>query len=149
MKVRLFGCAKFSWLASESWDRPLTDSERRFVERHRCVCKKCESTEVQSAMALNMLRESGLEPAEAPFFEERLIRKHRIQLVRASLQYWSPAVFAAGIAIVAVLAGMQMITESNKLPTFGGVGVDARRIDSDMPRFPELDLSRIIRNNNP
>ncbi len=138
MKVRLFGCGKFAWLASESHDRLLSSRERSFMDRHRAVCGECERAEWSGAMALNMLRESSMEPVFGAGFEDRVLRRHRVQTVRASLGYWSPAFLGASIAMVAILAGLQMVTRSAELPVVPAPGVEVRRQDADGPKFPDL-----------
>jgi hypothetical protein len=144
MNVRLFGCGKFSWLSSESLDRNLTEREMRFMEKHRAACHECAFEEKQGALALNMLRQASLEADSTPHFDERVLRLHRIRSVRASLGYWSPAVLGATIAVIAVLAGLQLVANSGRLPVFGGVGAETRRLDPDVPKFPTIDLSRLI-----
>ncbi len=140
MNIRLFGCGKFEWLLVEAEDRSMTDRENVFLNRHRNVCPQCELTERQNSMALNMLRESAIDAEPQPNFDERVLRRHRIGLARASVQYWSPAVFGAAIAMVAVLAAMQMVARSAQLPAFQAPGADARKVEAGAARFPELEI---------
>jgi hypothetical protein len=142
VKFRLFGCGKFEWLALEAEDRPLSPAERRFVERHRGVCASCELTARQTSMALNMLREAALEPEVTPSFEDRVLRRHKLGQARASIRYWSPAVLGAAVAMVAVLAALQLVAQTAQLPDFRAPGADARRSDENTRVFPRLNLDR-------
>jgi hypothetical protein len=146
VKIRVFGCRRFHKLMNDGYDRELGDGEERFMARHRHVCSPCRSVESQSNLALNMLRASALEPEPMPAYEDRLLRRLRLQHVRASFNYWSPAFFGAAIAGVAILAALQMITQSSKLPLvpLKGSGNEARRINVDGPQFPEFSF-----HNNP
>lgn len=92
-------------------------------------------------MALNMLREAMLD-AESPgeSYDVRLIRRVRIQAVRAGMQYWTPAVYSAAIAALALVAGLQLLGRSGELPTFSPGATDARRIQVSAPDFPTLPL---------
>jgi hypothetical protein len=145
MKVRFFGCGKFGWLSSESEDRPLTEIERSFMERHRAVCNDCVRREEAAAMALNMLRESGIE-AEQPArsYDLRLIRRVRVQAVRASAQYWSPVVFGAAIATLVLVGALQLVSRSGQLPVFRAGTSEARRIRIEAPAFPDVPISERI-----
>jgi len=92
-------------------------------------------------MALNMLREAKLD-AENPgdSFDARLIRRVRVQAVRASMQYWTPAVCSAAIAAIALVAGLQLLGRTADLPVFSPGAADARRIQVSAPDFPVLPL---------
>ena len=126
-------------------DRDLASREEGFMVKHRDACWPCRSAEGQSTLALNMLRASAMDPEEAPAFEARLLRRLRLQTVRAGFNYWSPAFFGAAIAGVAILAAMQMITNSANLPSLPlNSGNEARRIQGDGPRFPAIRFSSPI-----
>ena len=110
MKCRLFGCKKFRRLSSEQADRTLSRSEDRFLLKHRSVCSECTRAKVSSTYALNMLRMAALEPEIAPMFEDRVIRKLKVQQVRESLNYWSPALVGAGIACGVIFVTLHLAT---------------------------------------
>jgi len=146
MKMRFFGCGKFNWLASEREDRDLTARELRFLARHRSVCDVCAKGEEAASMALNMLRQARLEDTEAsPRFNRRVIRRFRLSNIRGSFQYWSPAVYGAAIAAVALIAALQLLARSSQLPVFRAAGADARRIQVDSPVFPTVPIANRIR----
>lgn len=109
-------CKKFKKLAEEQADRQLTDREQIFLSEHRLLCSDCQQHEAFSSMALNMLREATLEPEFNPNFEDRILRKLRVQTSRASIGYWSPAVVGAFVAGLAIVAALQLITRSADLP---------------------------------
>jgi hypothetical protein len=145
VNIRLFGCRKFSYLANEELDRELTAAEQRFIERHQAVCAECEEFRVQGGMALNMLRLASFESEEPEAFDvrdqfdERVIRRARLQNVRAGLKFWTPALIGAAAALVAVLAALQMVASADSLPNVSVPGGAARR-EAPLPEFPNIDL---------
>lgn len=139
--MRLFGCGKFKRLASEQLDRQLTPREEVFLHRHRRACDECHDLQSQSSLALNFLRASAIEVDVHPQFEERVIRKLRVQTTRESLRYWSPAAAGACIAGLAVVAALQMITRSAELPHIR-IGGEARRVTISRSS-PALDQNPI------
>ena len=126
--MRIFGCSKFKKLASDALDRTLTPAEEAFVQKHRMVCTDCDAFEDQSFMAMNFLRSATIDVEVHPQFEERVIRKLRIQTTRESLRYWSPALAGAFIAGLAVVAALQIITRSAELPHVKFLGGEARLV---------------------
>jgi hypothetical protein len=126
--MRVFGCSRFRKLASEEFDRVLTLREQAFMHRHRSACHECHASQAQSSLALNFLRASAIEVDVHPMFEERVIRRLKVQTTRESIRYWSPAVAGAFIAGLAVIAALQMITRSADLPHVRIPGGEARRI---------------------
>jgi hypothetical protein len=116
--MRAFGCSKFKRLSSEM----------DFVEKHKAVCAECSAFESQSSMALNFLRAATIDVEVNPMFEDRVIRKLRVQTTRESIRYWSPAVAGAFIAGLAVVAALQIITRSAQLPHVKLPGSEAHRI---------------------
>jgi len=123
-----FGCSKFKKLSNEALDRLLDAHEDAFLQKHRESCPDCNEFQSQSSLALNFLRASTIEVDVHPQFEERVIRKLRVQTTRESLKYWSPAVAGAFIAGLAVIAALQMITRSADLPHVRFPGGESFRI---------------------
>jgi hypothetical protein len=136
--MRIFGCARYKRLISEEMDRALTPRERNFLSRHGAVCNDCEDVQSQSSLALNMLRAATLEVEAAPMFEDRVMRKLKVQTTRESIRYWSPAVAGAFIAGLAIVAALQIITRSAQLPHVKLPGGEARKITLSKP-LPFLD----------
>ncbi|MBI5708080.1 MAG: hypothetical protein HZC36_13950 [Armatimonadetes bacterium] len=147
MKFRLFGCGKFQWLSSESEDRELSEHEVSFLERHKRVCRDCAKKEDQRVMALNMLRNAAFSVDVPTRFNERVLRRHRVESVRAGLTYWSPALVGGAIAFVAMLAALQLIASPSNLPTFRSVGAESHRARLEAPAIPNLDRSDLNRAN--
>ena len=142
MRARFFGCGKFGWLVSESEDRLLSAKEVSFLDRHRDVCWDCARREEATSLALNMLRESRLEPNGAETgFDIRVIRRVRLQTVRLSVQYWSPAIFGAAIAAVALVSALQMLARTSELPVFRTGASEARRIELGAPVIPDIPIA--------
>jgi hypothetical protein len=122
------GCSKFKKLVSDELDRVLSQEEDAFVQRHRNTCADCSEFQAQSSLALNFLRSSAMDVDVNPTFDERVIRKLRVQGTRDSIRYWSPAVAGAFIAGLAVVAALQIITRSAELPHVQMPGGLSRRV---------------------
>lgn len=120
-------------------DRILTPVESRFLDRHRAVCAECGRVEEEGDRALQMLRLAILEPEASPRFDARVLRRAQVDAVRARFGYWSPALFGAAIAGIAILAAMQMIADSSRLPAIHVPGGDAPQLTRHDPAFPALD----------
>jgi predicted anti-sigma-YlaC factor YlaD len=135
VKLRVFGCRKFRRLVSDALDRELSPGEGIFMGRHRSVCQTCRTVERQSSLALNMLREAAFESQPSIAFEDRVLRLWRVQRMRARVAYWSPAVFGAAIAGIAILAALQMISHSSKMPS-----VPVRGTTIEAKNRPALDV---------
>ncbi|HZH97914.1 MAG TPA: hypothetical protein VEX38_03005 [Fimbriimonadaceae bacterium] len=145
MSPRLFGCRKFKRLSNETLDREPSASEARFLFRHRSVCRPCREEEEAGAQALDMLRSSALDVEPRPNFDERLLRRLKIQSVRTSLTFWSPAVLGAAVAGFLLLAALQMVAQSGNLPQFKLPGGEAKRIANPNSALPSLELPRSAR----
>ena len=146
MNHRLFGCKKFIRLSSEQADRTLSPAEDRFLAKHRSVCKDCIEAEVTTTCALNMLRMATLEPEAAPMFEDRVIRKLKVQQVRDSLNYWSPALVGAGIACAVIFATLHLASlpkETHRANLHDGQA--KREAPSRIEPKLELDRPPVIR----
>lgn len=146
MNPARFGCHKFRRLSNEKHDRELSQAEKNFLDRHRSACAPCRSAETDGALALNMLRQFALE-ADEPCtlqFEERVIRRWRVQHVREGVGYWSPALMGAIVAGVAVLAALQLVTRSSELPrvTLPGTAEALREL-------PKSNLPDLLIENEP
>ena len=55
-----------------------------------------------------MLRMATLEPEVAPMFEDRVIRRLKVQQVKESLNYWLPALVGAGIACIVIFVTLHL-----------------------------------------
>jgi predicted anti-sigma-YlaC factor YlaD len=136
-------CDRFSRLSIEAEDRDLKPSERRFMEAHRDECPACRQLEASSACALNMLRAASLEDEIeiSPSFDERLIRRVRVNSVREGIRYWSPAAVGAGIACIALFTALHVAATPTQMKNAEVPGGQARNAT---PRpHPNLELERI------
>ncbi|HTQ09014.1 MAG TPA: hypothetical protein VMI31_02980, partial [Fimbriimonadaceae bacterium] len=106
----------------------LTPGEEAFLHKHRQVCVECDDAASQSSVALNFLRAAAIEVEVHPQFDERVIRKLKVQRTRESLRYWSPAVAGAFIAGLAIVAALQMITRSSDLPHLRMPGAESEMV---------------------
>jgi hypothetical protein len=91
-------------------------------------------------MALNMLRSAMLEPEVEPHFDERLIRRVKVQRVKESLGYWSPALAGAVIAGMTIFAALGLVTRSGQAPQPELNGGQAKRLVEPAREFPSLEL---------
>ena len=89
-----------------------------------------------------MLRSASLDADVAPNFDERVIRKVRVQRVREGFGYWSPAILAAGITCMTLLAGMTLLTRPSLVRTAHMPGGEARRMQTPGSLLPALHLSQ-------
>lgn len=141
MKSRLFGCGKYRWLALERYDRELTSREQEFMHKHSAVCPPCRQEELQSDMALNLLRHGVLEPAISPNFDQRVISMWRYQRQRGGLAYWTPAFAGAALAGLALISALQLISRSAAgLPEAGNVSYPATNLSNPVESEPLPDL---------
>jgi len=78
-----------------------------------------------------------------PQFEERILRKLRVQSTRESVRYWSPAFVGAMIAGLAVLATLQLVPNRPSLPSSNRPEGTAYRTRGE--RLPTLDINKLDR----
>jgi hypothetical protein len=139
--TRIFGCRRFRRLASEREDRELLQSESRFYDAHRSVCKACRLYDSQAHEALGVLRGAAFGDVElTPMFDERVIRRFRAQKVKESIQYWSPALAGAVIACVAIFATLAMVSRPDQLKTANVPAGSASRFH-EKSSFPSFELT--------
>jgi hypothetical protein len=113
MKIRLFGCGKFRWLAIEKYDRDLSPREGAFYRKHREVCFTCMRFEQQGVNSMNLLRGAGIDPEISEGFDERVLSELSKSRIRKPVfGYWSPAYAGAALAALALFATLQLATKS-------------------------------------
>ena len=138
---RIFGCKKFIRLTSEQEDRDLNPTEERVLSRHREVCEECAQVARTTSNALNMLRLAAMEPEVEPMFEDRVIRKLKVQQVKESLNYWSPALVGAAIACAVIFVTLHLASSPTQMKRANLNSNEARR---ETPRL-ELDQPPVLR----
>jgi hypothetical protein len=116
----------------------LSPRESQFLDEHRLRCRPCEKSEQVQGLSLQLLKESEVFFEPSSGFDERLLRKVRIQTHRDSIRYWSPAVTAALIAGVVVFAALQLLSTVGRVPTSTHPAGEARQLSES--RIPELQL---------
>ena len=147
MRYRVFGCGKYRRLSGEKSDRALKLREREFMAKHRTVCDDCRVYEAQSTTALNMLRLAAVQEEEIEtglVFEERILRRWRVQSTRESVRYWSPAFMGAAIAGLTVLAALQLVTNRPMIPNTSNP-IGEARLERGGELYPEIELGKIER----
>lgn len=85
-----------------------------------------------------MLRMAVLEPEVAPLFEDRIIRRLKVQQVKESLNYWSPALIGACIASIVVFVTLHLVSTPSKLDRAHLPNGEARQ-----ERIQKLELDHI------
>lgn len=138
LRSRERACRRFESLSEEGLDRSLTSAESQFLDAHRETCENCRRYEEQGALALNMLRQTGFEPEYDDSFDRRLIRRAKAQTVRDGFRYWSPVALGATIAMIGVLAVLQVSLKSDSLPERRSEVGEAMRRTHAFPEVPEL-----------
>jgi hypothetical protein len=141
--VSFFGRRKYVALLNEQQDRPLTEREEAFLARYRAAHPECLEEEALHDEGFAMLRglASDEDHGAAERFEHRVIRCYRIQKVKDTAAYWSPAICGALVAAIALLAMFQLVGRSSTMPPIDVTGNEARRLDPPKPVFPSLPHS--------
>jgi hypothetical protein len=135
-----FACKRFQKLWNEQDGRILSRSEQSFLDTHRAACPDCAEFEHSTDDAMQLLRSAALEPEVSVGFDDRVVRKVKVQSVRESIGYWSPALIGAGIACVAVIATLQIAATPVQLKSATLPAGEAKRdADHDRP-IPNLIL---------
>ena len=83
-----------------------------------------------------------LEPEVAPMFEDRVIRRLKVQQVKESLNYWSPALIGACIASVVIFVTLHLVSAPSKLDRAHLPNGEARR---EIVQSLELDHVPVLR----
>jgi predicted anti-sigma-YlaC factor YlaD len=135
--VRL-GCRKFERISSESLDRELSGAESRYLENHRQACSLCRQAESNRALALNMLRSATVQVEPDETFDRRLIRRARLQEAQNRFSYWSPTAIGAVVALVLVLAIVQVVSIPHRIPENVAPEGEARLTSPNLPSVPDL-----------
>jgi len=138
---RPVSCRRFERLTSESFDRDLLTEEADFLRSHRSACSACRREEEQGAIALNMLRQSALDADSDDAFDRRVIRRVKSQTVRDGFRYWSPVALGATLAMVGLLAAMQVALQSDGLPERRSKVGEAKLTGTGFPSVPELSAT--------
>jgi hypothetical protein len=138
--IRRLHCNRFKRLLSELQDRSASENESKFMEAHRAKCESCRKAERANVVALDLLRASALHHEPSLSFDARVVRKARAQMMRESLQYWSPAFAGAGLACAAIVAGMVLLGRPTGPAESNLRGSEARRTWDSQRVFPSLEL---------
>jgi hypothetical protein len=135
LKLKLLGCRKYRKLSYVRRDRELSVGEELFLEKHLTVCNTCELEASYGMIALDLLKQITLEAEPKPNFNDRLLRRLKIENLKTSARYWSPAFIGAAVAGLVVLAALQMIAQPSQLPSLHLRGNEARNFTT--PAFPQ------------
>ncbi len=130
---------------NEKFDRTLSLRERGFMAQHRSACPECSREETQGACALNMLRLAAVEDDEldnSPVFEDRILRKWRVQSTRESVRYWSPAFVGAVLAGLTVFAALQLVSSRATIPGTTSPAGEAH-LQPGTNHLPSIDLDKL------
>jgi hypothetical protein len=140
LKLNL-ACKRFKRLWNEQDERSLTRRESRFLDAHRCACQECQGFEASTASALGMLRMASMDAQVSPGFDDRVLRRAKVQTVRQSLKYWSPAFVGGAIACIALVAALQIAATPSQLKSATLPEGEARLGPNPDHPMPKLILS--------
>lgn len=132
---------RYEALLIEQRDRSLTEKELAFLARYRASHPECGHFEAKGDEAFSMLRGLAVEDEQgySERFETRVIRRWKLNSVRDTATYWSPAICGAVIAAVALLAIFQLLGRGSTMPPLSVTGSEARRTELPKPVFPDTD----------
>jgi len=132
-----FGKTRYLHLRAAEQDRSLTARELRFVQRYRGRNPECEIEDSLEEQGLDALRGLAVaEEADVPSFDRRVLRRWRVQSVKQTARYWTPALCGAAVAAIALLAMLQILSAAQGPKPLSTPGTEAQR--SDRPTFPDL-----------
>jgi predicted anti-sigma-YlaC factor YlaD len=143
--MRASRCRRFRALHEVRESEPLTVVDSSFFETHLASCESCREFDASAATALSLLRTAALEPEISQGFEDRVIRKLKVQTGRESFNYWSPALVGAAIACVAIFATLQLAATPVQMEQARIANGEARRMDKQDDRHPSLVLEQAPR----
>ena len=138
MNLSRLNCKRFERLSSDAMDRSLSSAESQFLQFHRAQCVSCRQSELNSTLALNMLREASLAVEATDSFNRRTARKIRLQSARDRFAYWSPTAMGAAVALVLVLAAVQLFSHPQSIPENRSPAGEARLIRAHTPAIPDI-----------
>lgn len=130
------GKARYLHLRAAELDRPLTARELRFVERYRSRHPECRLEDSLEEIGLDALRGLAVEDMpDGTTFDRRVIRRWRVQSMKQTARYWTPAVCGAAVAAIALLAMLQILSSAQNPKSLATPGAEAQRA---RPMFPDL-----------
>jgi len=109
---------RFLRLVEESRDRPLTDEEVAFLERNEAADPSLVDLRSETHDVFDLLQSASVDLSEpVPLveqkkFEDRILRKVNVQMVREGVQYWTPGFIGAGLACLILIAAFQVFQTS-------------------------------------
>jgi hypothetical protein len=135
-------CDRYLLLTEEKRDRDLTPTESGFLADHARTCAECARLAQQGALVLDLLRGAAIDvdEPEDSYFQRRVTRRWKLQTVQSGFRFWTPVMVGAALSLLAVLAGLEMLTADRSPRTVQPFG-EARRADS-LPQFPTESSSR-------
>lgn len=114
--------------------RPLTNAE--FA---RLAGFNAQETENSTEDVMSFIRAHAAAPEGSEHFTANVLRHWRAQQLKRGLAYWSPAIVAASIAALAVLAVLQMLNAPIGQPDL--TNHEASRVAPRSIVFPDPNLS--------
>lgn len=119
-------------------ERELNASELIFLNACRQDDPVVAAEEEAQQVCLAALRACVIEPDDDPTFDRRLMRRYRIERMKARAEYWSPAVVGAAVAAIAVLAFLQVLTGPSNLRTIDTSRSEVHNTRPERVFFPEF-----------
>lgn len=135
----MFACHRF-WKLRKRHDA-CSESDAKFLRKHRTNCAKCAQLEQAEMQSLEFLRGHRLDFESDETLDAKILSAVLVQR-RSAIGYWAPSAIGAAVAALAVMAILQVITRSDELAPVSVNGSEAKRIVTGTHEFPDWNLHR-------
>ncbi len=139
--MRRPSCRRFARALDRQHDGLDTDTDRRFIRSHRETCAECRAHEAALGAALNFLQHEEIRYEGEDEFERAVVRDWRLEKeARKALRYYAPTALGAAVAAMALLAILQILTNSARMQPIDLRGHEARRIERNLIVLPDFEV---------
>ncbi|MGE0000896.1 MAG: hypothetical protein AB7F50_06900 [Fimbriimonadaceae bacterium] len=136
-------CRKCHRLRKKRAMSSLSLFEEQWLENHWQECADCATLEAAEVQAMRALRGSSQAEVEiASDFDEKLVRRLRLDRGSRTLAYWSPVFVGAALAGIAALALIQVVSFRPQPRPAVLEGREARRVDLPVIPDPGFTIER-------
>lgn len=136
-------CRKCHRLRKKRAMSSLSQFEEQWMRNHWQECVDCAAAEAAEMQAMCALRASSQAEVEvASDFDEKLVRRLRLDRGSRTLAYWSPVVVGAVLAGIAGLALIQVVSFRPEPRPAVLEGREARRVDLPVIPDPGFTINR-------
>ncbi len=136
---------RFLKLMHERRDRELREDEQSFFSDFLDKEPEKLASAEDGAKCLNLLQNCTIEPELDSAFDERVLRRARLERSRGGLRYWAPAVMAGGIACLVLLTALQMVLKTSPPLTNPYQAVESRLVRESTPSLELFSEPKFLR----